>query len=135
MKFKVNIEAKNAKKKLKQSMKKIQNISDITVKQLSHLGRDYAKTIVPRDTNKTANLIIAGRVKGQVNGSLATVFSQNSTAKRSDGFNLPLWMATSPKAQNWFNNGKYNYMKLTAEFLNSIKMRTAEAAKNKVLIR
>jgi len=115
----IKYDIRKAEKKLKEAKQFYTKKGEDSVNILARMGQAYAKSIVPRDTGKTANLIkvFSGT---DSEGPYAKIIAQNPTAndghfRQMKNFNLVRWMHTSPKAASHIRTGDERFMFTMAE--------------------
>lgn len=114
--IKANVRRQRAEDKLRRAIKRVKVIGAETVNELGEIGKFYAKSIAPRDTSRTADLIKFFKATPQM--PEGKIVSQNSTAGRGDGFNLPRFLHKYP---DWARNNNGDYLTQTLRELNSRK--------------
>jgi hypothetical protein len=127
--------------------------ADEVTEQMITEGRDYARSIAPKDTGRLRSFIIRRRFK-TTDGARGEIFVKNPTLNPPDGyrgkvvkrkkkwmfppgkFNLVVWMHTSPRAKRHFKKpGVYNFMDVTREWLQRRKRYYGDLAKEKIIKR
>jgi hypothetical protein len=120
--MKVNVNAQQAFRKLARVRMQVWKARDATVETLGNLGKNYAKSIAPYYTGKTANMIFKTTIQ-TINGKECHIVAPNSTPDRKDNFNLVRWMHLSPRAKYHIHSGDPRFMFSTGNYLNTIKKR------------
>lgn len=135
----VDVNARNAFRKLNQARMGLFRASEATIENLTQLGKARAKSRAPFFSGKTARMIRAIKRK-TATGHESIIISPNSVksdghTRRHSDFNLPRWMHTSPKARRHIKSGDRRYMYSTAAYLNRIKNKVAKGHFNKTILR
>ena len=131
----IHINPKKALKRLNNLEKEITAKGQMTVTELSSVGKNFAKAIVYYDTGFTYKSI-KRRVVPRATGSSAIIYIEplmrpvDGVLRRTPGnypsFSLVRWSHTSPKARDHFRRGgDPMFMYTTNEYLGSIKGNTA----------
>lgn len=128
-KIAVTVDAKKAKRKMLLLQAKLREQGKLSVQELGELGKSYARSKAPYWSGKTFRNIILRKV----DGNEVIIQARNSTAQRADGFNLPRWMHTSPKARNHIKSGDPQFMYRTSSYLKKVGPQRVQGRFNKVV--
>ena len=112
----VYVDPSKAIRKMKLLQAKLKAEGSLSIKEIGELGKSYAKARAPYFSGKTFDNIILRMITGPE----VIIQARNSTAGRADGFNLPRWMHTSPRARSHIGSGDPKFMYRTASYLRKV---------------
>ena len=126
-KWKIVLNTKQLERKNKRIVRELNKAANSTVIELGNYGMWYAKSIAPKRTGKTSDMIITRH-----EGLRSKIIAKNPTYSRSPPFSLVRWMHESPAAQAFIKTGTADFMEVMKNELNRIKPGVAERTVERV---
>lgn len=124
------VDRSKAMAKLARLQRQIEAEGSLAVEELGRLAQNYARNKAPYFSGATFRLIKLT----ELSGDRFVLVSQNSTAGRADGFNLPRWMHTSHRARSHIRTGDPQYMYRTSAYLRQVAPTHVAGRFNRVVV-